>query len=228
LATIRSVGKDRRRPLALGAGVLLVAGLLATGWWLALEWRQRAEVLLGQRLYAERCAACHGKNLEGQANWKVRLPNGRLPAPPHNAEGHTWHHTDEELFLVTRDGLAAIVPGYESDMPPFRDLMTDHEIRAVIEFIKSTWPERERAYQTRRSETSSRRRVYRGRAWLLGRANPTCLREDSIRKVGPSYYYQEAGIVSALTPDQWTLPSIGMFDEANAAERAGAQIALDR
>lgn len=102
----------------------------------------------GQELYAENCASCHGANLEGQPDWKRRLPNGRMPAPPHDASGHTWHHPDQDLFLITREGVDAIVPGYESDMPAFRDILTDDEIRAVLAYIKNTWPERERQFQT--------------------------------------------------------------------------------
>ena len=75
-----------------------------------------------------------------------RLPNGRMPAPPHDASGHTWHHSDQELFLITKEGLAAVVPGYESDMPAFGDRLSDEEIRVVLAFIKSTWPERERNF----------------------------------------------------------------------------------
>ncbi|MEH0072948.1 hypothetical protein V6L77_26360 [Pannonibacter sp. Pt2-lr] len=32
-------------------------------------------------------------------------------------------------------------------MPGFADLLSDAEIRAVLAYIKSTWPERERTYQ---------------------------------------------------------------------------------
>ena len=102
---------------------------------------------LGQELYAENCASCHGVDLEGQPDWKRRLENGRMPAPPHDATGHTWHHSDQSLLRITRDGLGAIVPGYESDMPVFGDLLSDEEIRAVLSYIKSTWPARERDFQ---------------------------------------------------------------------------------
>src|SRR5688572_13754832 len=52
----------------------------------------------GRQIYDPHCASCHGQKLEGQPNWRIRLPTGRLPAPPHDAGGHTWHHTDDELF----------------------------------------------------------------------------------------------------------------------------------
>jgi mono/diheme cytochrome c family protein len=106
----------------------------------------------GRALYLENCAGCHGASLEGQPDWMVRKPDGRLPAPPHDATGHTWHHSDEQLFRITKEGLAVIAPNYETDMPAFGGTMTDAEIRAVLDYIKSTWPERERAIQAKRSE----------------------------------------------------------------------------
>ena len=116
-----------------------------------------AEVIeQGRQIYADQCASCHGAQLEGQPDWKTPLPSGRLPAPPHDAGGHTWHHPDDILFRIVREGTAAIVGGgYESDMPGFADLLSDAEIRAVLAYIKSTWPERERSYQ---AETSARGR----------------------------------------------------------------------
>nr|WP_245710977.1 c-type cytochrome [Citreimonas salinaria] len=102
----------------------------------------------GQALYAAHCAACHGAELEGQPDWQTRLPSGRFPAPPHDATGHTWHHSDEALFRIVHDGSAAVIGnGYESDMPGFGDILSDEDIRSVLAYIKSTWPERERAYQ---------------------------------------------------------------------------------
>ena len=99
-------------------------------------------VASGEKIYAQHCAACHGANLEGQREWRRRLPNGRLPAPPHDETGHTWHHPDEVLFAITRNGLVPpyAPPGYESDMPGFADKLSDDEIRAVLAFIASRWP----------------------------------------------------------------------------------------
>ena len=105
------------------------------------------EIVLGQELYAANCASCHGANLEGQPDWKRRLESGRTPAPPHDETGHTWHHADRQLFTITKLGVGGVVPGYESDMPAFEGVLTDEEIRAVLAFIKSTWPDRQRAFQ---------------------------------------------------------------------------------
>ena len=115
----------------------------------------QTRIARGQSLYAAHCARCHGKNLEGQADWQTRLPNGRLPAPPHDASGHTWHHPDKVLLGITRNGLKPYAGGdYESDMPAFANILTDQEIGAVLAFIKSTWPDREREYQNRMTAKS--------------------------------------------------------------------------
>ena len=105
------------------------------------------QIEAGRELYAETCASCHGADLEGQADWKRRLDNGRMPAPPHDETGHTWHHSDQDLFAITKGGVEAVVPDYESDMPAFDGILTDEEIKAVLAYIKSTWPERQRGFQ---------------------------------------------------------------------------------
>lgn len=114
-------------------------------------------VALGERIYGEHCAACHGENLEGQPNWRQRDAEGFLPAPPHDATGHTWHHSDDVLFEITKDGTAAIAPdGYKTNMVGFGDLLSDTEIWGVLAFIKSRWPQQERDYQARLNETTAR------------------------------------------------------------------------
>jgi mono/diheme cytochrome c family protein len=97
----------------------------------------------GSDLYMKHCASCHGADLEGQPDWRSRGPDGLLPAPPHDETGHTWHHTDQVLFDLTKYGLAAFVgPDYDSAMPAFDGVLSDAEIVAVLSFIKSRWPER--------------------------------------------------------------------------------------
>jgi mono/diheme cytochrome c family protein len=100
-----------------------------------------AQVALGAKLYAQHCGACHGMKLEGQPNWRSRQANGRLPAPPHDESGHTWHHPDQVLFAITRNGLVApyAPKGYQSDMPAFAGALSDAEIWAVLAYIKSHW-----------------------------------------------------------------------------------------
>ncbi len=115
-----------------------------------LDVANRALVSRGKAVYASQCAACHGVNLEGQPEWRTRRPNGRLPAPPHDASGHTWHHPDQVLFAITKDGLVPGVTaptGYESDMPAFKATLSDADIAAVLAYIKSSWPAELRAAQ---------------------------------------------------------------------------------
>ena len=101
----------------------------------------KVDLALGEKLYAQHCASCHGDSLEGQPDWRKRLPNGRFPAPPHDASGHTWHHPDGVLFAVTKHGLVPpyAPAGYESDMPAFGGKLSDQEIRAVLDYIESRW-----------------------------------------------------------------------------------------
>ena len=100
-------------------------------------------VALGEILYRQYCASCHGVELEGQPNWKIRDENGYLPAPPHDDTGHTWHHPDEQLFEITKIGTEAFVGrGYRSTMIGFGDQLDDTEIWAVFAYIKSQWPPR--------------------------------------------------------------------------------------
>lgn len=117
-------------PIALLALLLPVTPLQAS-----------EEVARGAEIYKEHCASCHGAELEGQANWRQRGPDGRLPAPPHDETGHTWHHPDQVLFQITKEGVAAFAPkDYVTDMAAFGDVLSDEEITAVIDYIKSTWP----------------------------------------------------------------------------------------
>jgi mono/diheme cytochrome c family protein len=99
-------------------------------------------VALGKSLYGRECATCHGKNLEGQPNWQVKLPDGTLPAPPHDGTGHTWQHSDDNLFEITKFGrLKSAHDETPSTMPAFNGKLSDDEIWAVLTYIKSRWPE---------------------------------------------------------------------------------------
>ena len=126
---------------------IVAAGLGLTGAWPWLAARiangdaSAETVALGETLYGKHCAACHGANLEGQRDWKSPLPSGRMPAPPHDESGHTWHHNDRVLFGITKYGLKPpyAPPNYESDMPAFAGKLSDEEIRAVLAYISSHW-----------------------------------------------------------------------------------------
>ena len=105
--------------------------------------KDRSVTNSGKLVYAENCASCHGVALEGQANWRQRDPDGYLPAPPHDETGHTWHHSDSYLFLMTKYGIEKMIGRkYPNNMPAYKDKLTDEEIIAALSYIKSTWPSR--------------------------------------------------------------------------------------
>ena len=76
---------------------------------IVLKHKDDAIVDLGRVVYAENCASCHGVALEGQDDWQQRDADGYLPAPPHDETGHTWHHPDPYLFLITKYGIEDIL-----------------------------------------------------------------------------------------------------------------------
>lgn len=97
-------------------------------------------VAMGQIVYQARCASCHGANLEGQINWQQPLTDGSMPAPPHDASGHTWHHNDRFLFETVKFGGQATSPSTRKNtMPSFKGVLIDREIWATLAYIKSTW-----------------------------------------------------------------------------------------
>ncbi|MHA1536310.1 MAG: c-type cytochrome [Alphaproteobacteria bacterium] len=158
-----------RRPLMI-AGLSATLLLAGAGWWFGVRDAgagsqiispgDRALVALGGPLYAKHCASCHGAKLEGQENWQTPLPGGGgLRAPPHDAKGHTWHHPDTLLFAITKNGGASIAPpGFKSNMPGFKGSLSDREIRAVLSYIKSRWPERIRKISKRVNERAMKTR----------------------------------------------------------------------
>ena len=111
--------------------------------------RDPERIAAGSVVYNAHCASCHGAKLEGQPNWTSKLPTGRMPAPPHDDSGHTWHHPNDVLFAVTKSGLKPphAPEGYTSDMPAFGGTLSDDEIWNVLAFIQSRWSERIRERQ---------------------------------------------------------------------------------
>ncbi len=98
-------------------------------------------VAVGQAIYVKQCARCHGDDLQGQPNFRQRLPNGKMPASALDETGHTWHHPDWQLFEITKTGRQPFrPPEYKTDMPAYKDILTDEEIWAVLAFINNSWP----------------------------------------------------------------------------------------
>ena len=116
-------------------------------------------VNLGKLVYKNNCASCHGVNLEGQERWRQPDVNGYMPAPPHDESGHTWHHPDEYLFLMTKYGLEEIIgQEYPNNMPTYNEVLSDQEIVATLSFIKSTWSTRIRQQHDKINKMSKEKR----------------------------------------------------------------------
>lgn len=107
----------------------------------------------GKALYLKNCASCHKKNLSGQINWDAKLDkDGHRLAPPMNGDGHTWHHDDSTLFYITKYGLGRYVKNYKGKMGGFSDKLTDNQIKNVLAYVKSYWPEKKYRYQLKLNE----------------------------------------------------------------------------
>jgi mono/diheme cytochrome c family protein len=92
-------------------------------------------VATGSVLYADNCASCHG---EPGVSPPV-LPT----APPHDENGHTWHHADRLLFewILDRPPMATV-------MPAFRGQLTEEETISILSYIKSTWSDDIQEFQS--------------------------------------------------------------------------------
>jgi mono/diheme cytochrome c family protein len=107
-----------------------------------------SQVARGKEIYQANCERCHGVNGVGAANWKVPDENLNFPPPPHNDEGHTWHHADRVLYQIIRDGIdKSVSPDSERQMPAYGDSLSDAGIFALIAYFKSLWTQEHREFQ---------------------------------------------------------------------------------
>ena len=102
-----------------------------------------ARVAAGETLYQLHCASCHKADLSGEPGWMIPNDDGTYKPPPHDSTGHTWHHPDQLIVEIVRDGLADPI----ATMPTFGEVLSDEEILDILEFLKSQWGPRERAFQ---------------------------------------------------------------------------------
>lgn len=85
---------------------------------------------IGQALYKENCASCHGSRGEGHIE---------MNAPALDDSEHAWHHADGQLIQIIRSG------GF--NMPPVGAEMSDAEIELIIAHIKNWWTEEQKGFQ---------------------------------------------------------------------------------
>jgi mono/diheme cytochrome c family protein len=140
----------RRLLLGCAGAALLAASAAATAYALRAptaapmhfaDAENTAAVLDGKKLYASHCANCHGRRLQGQLLWQVQDQFAGRRAPAHDQTGHTWQHSDEDLFRMVKFGRFPTTPSsVKSYMPAFADNLSDAQILATLAYIKATWP----------------------------------------------------------------------------------------
>lgn len=137
----------KRNLMIVVVGLAAAGGVVAAWSWArakanVIDYTDSVQVAQGRGLYQAHCASCHGADLRGEPDWQTRKPTGELPAPPHDSTGHTWHHPEEQLFAIIKHGMARFAPpGYKTAMPSFVGVLTDSQIRSVLAYIESNWPE---------------------------------------------------------------------------------------
>lgn len=78
----------------------------------------------GADYYQANCATCHGVDGEGYAQQGI-------PAPPLDGSAHSWHHSDEQIVGLIRNG--------GSMMPAVGAGWSEDEIHAVLAYVKTRW-----------------------------------------------------------------------------------------
>ena len=101
--------------------------------WAAERWYRSEHARAGAALFQQHCAACHGKQAEGAANWQRPNPDGRYPPPPLNGTAHTWHHPLQNLYTTIMQG--------QGNMPAWQGKLNRGEVLAIIAWFQSQWPE---------------------------------------------------------------------------------------
>ena len=85
-----------------------------------------------KKLYDTKCAACHAKNLKGNAMMAQKL---KLDASLFDlTSAATAEKSDDELIKITSKG-SGKMPGYEKSLKP-------EEIKGLIDYIRSVTPKK--------------------------------------------------------------------------------------
>lgn len=92
---------------------------------------QNELLALGQRTYQASCASCHGENGVGYA--------GAQTAPAINGSEHAWHHPDEQILDLIRQG--------GNKMPAVGADWSYEKVEAVWAYVKQWWTPQQREAQ---------------------------------------------------------------------------------
>ena len=106
------------------------------------------QVAAGRVIYQQFCASCHGARGEGAPNWQEPNAQGEMPAPPHDADGHTWKHADAMLYRMVREGWRdPFNKTRHLTMPAFAQPLSEEQTRQVITYLKTLWTPEQRQFQ---------------------------------------------------------------------------------
>jgi mono/diheme cytochrome c family protein len=109
----------------------------------------------GRKIYQQYCASCHGPRGKLNGDWEQPNAEGELPPPPHDAEGHTWKHSDAVLYRMVREGWRdPFNKTKRLTMPAFGDQLSPRQVCDVIAYLKTLWSPEQREFQ--REETQVR------------------------------------------------------------------------
>ncbi len=97
-----------------------------------VEPARAAQMTLGEQVYKNRCADCHGPNGEGAP--------GAYPALVGNRAVTLAAHTNPVQAILSGGFAPATARNPQPyGMPPFRTLLSDEEVAAVASFIRQSW-----------------------------------------------------------------------------------------
>jgi len=95
------------------------------------------QLAMGEKIFQENCAGCHGEQGQGAAKWHKKGADGFYPAPPLNGSGHTWHHS----LAVLEDTITNGSSEGKGKMPAWKGKLSQKEIQATMVWFQSQWPQ---------------------------------------------------------------------------------------
>ena len=101
------------------------------------RWYEASFAAQGKPLYEKNCAVCHGRQGQGDPNWRQKNADGSFKPPPLNGTAHTWHHPAGDLMATIMNGSS---PG-TGNMPPWRNILTPEQVASIIAYFQEFWPD---------------------------------------------------------------------------------------
>lgn len=139
-----------------GAAIVLFGAAAAYASDSALPAPDPERVNAGRNVYQQHCASCHGARAEGAPAWQQPDAQGEMPAPPHDAEGHTWKHSDAMLYRIVMQGWRdPFNKTSRLTMPAFSQILSPKEARSVITYLRTLWTPEQGRFQREESKKGS-------------------------------------------------------------------------